>query len=294
MRPRRSPKAPRTRGPQAAVQAFGTHQTRRPRKRFSYDIENNSERDQELARLKRRSALFLDTFVSDLRKAGAGEGAKILDLACGQGVRTALLAQSIPNCEVIGADSSEAMLASAREHAGVPGPKNLSFRKMRAEQLDFPDCSIDLVYARFLFQHLRDRKKVLSEIHRVLKPGGKIVIEDVDRDLAVFHPEPARWTEFIESVKTRQRLLGGDPNVGRKLATELLEQDFSTPQVELRSHISQDIEGYLNGIFKTFVELLEENEKAVAVEVERNLRHSAEGGRTFLYQTYFWVVGIRE
>ncbi|KAM9347342.1 putative methyltransferase [Symphorus nematophorus] len=89
-----------------------------------------------------------------------------VDLGCGTGQNSRLLAPHFQ--EVVGIDISECQLEEAR---AVPGYPNITYRKGTAEDLPFPDCSVDLLTAASA-AHWFDRPRFLAEASRVLKPRG--------------------------------------------------------------------------------------------------------------------------
>ncbi|XP_008290535.1 putative methyltransferase DDB_G0268948 [Stegastes partitus] len=93
-----------------------------------------------------------------------------VDLGCGTGQHSRLLAPHFK--EVVGLDISESQLEEAR---AVPGFPNVTYRKGSAEELPFPDGSVDLLTAATA-AHWFDQTKFLAEASRVLKPGGCIAL----------------------------------------------------------------------------------------------------------------------
>ncbi|SEP24034.1 Methyltransferase domain-containing protein [Salinihabitans flavidus] len=101
--------------------------------------------------------------------SGAGPGTRVLDLCCGHCAGTeALLAAG---AEVTGLDFSPAMLRQARSRA-----KAADLREGDAQSMPFPDATFDAVVCGFGIMHIPDQPKVLSEVHRVLRPGGNFVM----------------------------------------------------------------------------------------------------------------------
>ncbi|WP_456420530.1 class I SAM-dependent methyltransferase [Thermococcus sp.] len=92
---------------------------------------------------------------------------KALDLGCGTGNYTLELKKR--GFDVIGLDASEGMLRIARS-------KGLNCIRGNAYSLPFPEESFDLVLSVTMFEFIHEPEKVLAEIHRVLKPGGEVVI----------------------------------------------------------------------------------------------------------------------
>ncbi len=105
-------------------------------------------------------------------------GHAVLDLGTGTGVAALSAAATVGAAgSVVGLDLSDGMLAVARANAiamGLDG--RVRFVKGDAEQPDFPDRSFDSVLSLFALLHLPDPDKALSQMYRVLKPGGTLVI----------------------------------------------------------------------------------------------------------------------
>ena len=103
-----------------------------------------------------------------------------LDLGCGAGFDTLLAAQRVgPNGRVIGVDMTPEMLAKARYNASLLGISNVAFVQGAIESIPLPDASVDLVISNGVFNLCSDKPRVLGEILRVLKPGGRLQMADI-------------------------------------------------------------------------------------------------------------------
>src|SRR5699024_16676 len=81
-----------------------------------------------------------------------------------------------PGGSVIGVDLSEGMIEEARSRAADQGVKNITFKQIDAEALDLPDDSFDLIICSLGLMYYPYPEKALSEMVRVLKPGGRAVV----------------------------------------------------------------------------------------------------------------------
>ncbi len=111
-----------------------------------------------------------------LKEAAPQSGEKILDISCGTGLVTFPLAEAVASeGSVTAVDLSEGMIEKARKRAGEKGIGNITFRHMDAEELDFPDNTFDKVICSLGLMYFPDPARALSEMCRVLVPGGRAV-----------------------------------------------------------------------------------------------------------------------
>ena len=122
------------------------------------------------------------------------QDSRVLDVGCGPGVLAAEVARRIPAGSVTGIDASADRLAEARKNfAALP---NAQAHLGDATSLPFPDASFDFVYCRFLLEYLRAKEKAVAEMARVCRPGGTVLLQDLDGQMLWHHPAdaPARPT----------------------------------------------------------------------------------------------------
>jgi SAM-dependent methyltransferase len=126
-------------------------------------------------------------------------GQVVLDLGCGAGFDTLLASKPVgPNGRVIGIDMTPDMLAKARHNASLLGANNVEFVLGEVEALPLPDASVDLVISNGVFNLCPDKPKVLSEVIRVLRPGGRLQMADILLEPHVTPEEAARkgtWSD---------------------------------------------------------------------------------------------------
>ena len=118
-----------------------------------------------------------------LDQASLKPGERVLDVGCGPG-RLTLQAKARVGSDgaAVGIDASPEMIAVARRNAQRAGAQ-VDFRLEPVEALSFADGSFDVVLSSLMMHHLPEALKpsALAEIHRVLKPGGRLVILDMQR-----------------------------------------------------------------------------------------------------------------
>jgi ubiquinone/menaquinone biosynthesis C-methylase UbiE len=111
-----------------------------------------------------------------IRLAGVRPTDLILDIGTGTGIVAFNAARSVPQGKVTGIDLSEGMLATAREKAQQASPRSsVEFLRMDAERLEFKDGTFDVVLSLFAVLHFPNPSAALSEMFRVLRPGGRLV-----------------------------------------------------------------------------------------------------------------------
>ena len=115
------------------------------------------------------------TAVADLH-----EGETVLDLGSGGGIDVILSAKRVgPTGRAYGLDMTDEMLALARRNAEEAGVKNAIFLKGLIEQIPLPADSVDVVISNCVINLSTDKVAVLTEIARVLRPGGRVGVSDV-------------------------------------------------------------------------------------------------------------------
>ncbi len=121
------------------------------------------------------------------------EGETVLDLGSGGGIDVLLSAKGVgPTGTVYGLDMTDEMLALAEENARSAGATNVQFLKGIIEDIPLPAASVDVVISNCVVNLSPEKSRVLAEIARVLRPGGRVGISDV---VAEDHLAPADRAE---------------------------------------------------------------------------------------------------
>jgi len=216
----------------------------------------------------------------------------VLDAGCGTGDLLRLLAELVPDGKAVGIDLSETMVVEARRRTRAGSP-NLSFHAGDVQALSFDDRSFDRVMATQLLLHVPDPQRALSEIHRVLVPGGLISISEIDWGTVAVEStdrELSRRFTRLACDELRNGL------IARELPWRLRDTGFEDLQIASRVDIAQGIDAFHRWFIQpamTHFTRIGGFSDAEAARFLDDLDERARVGRYFSSRTFFAVVGAR-
>jgi SAM-dependent methyltransferase len=179
------------------------------------------------------------TAVADLK-----EGEVVLDLGSGGGIDVILSAKRVgPTGTAYGLDMTEEMLALARKNAAEAGISNVHFLKGVIEQIPLPADSVDVVISNCVINLSVDKPAVLTEMARVLKPGGRLGISDVVAEDQLTTEERAERGSYVGCVAGA--LWKGEYVAGLEAA------GFEQVSVELTHEVADGMHGAIVKAVKT-------------------------------------------
>src|SRR5262249_35581897 len=169
------------------------------------------------------------------------EGARVLEVGCGNGAATKLIMQHVNPAQLVGIDPSSEFIDIAGEtFAGEP---RVSFALGDAVATGQADACFDLVIAHTVYSHLVDPERALTETRRVLRPAGQLVIFDGDfatLTVALFDGDPLQ-----AAVGAVLRNLVHAPYVMRRLPALVTAAGFSMQSVEPHGYVQTSSPDYL-------------------------------------------------
>jgi SAM-dependent methyltransferase len=144
-------------------------------------------------------------------------GSRVLEIGCGTGAQTVILARNSPEAWITSVDRAEASLKRAQEKIRQEGIANVVFRQGDIFQLPFEPESFDHIFVCFVLEHLADPQRALVLLRPLLKEGGTITVIEGDHGSAYFHPDNADAHRAIDCLVKLQQQTGGNALIGRQL-----------------------------------------------------------------------------
>ena len=117
--------------------------------------------------------VFQDSREAVVRNLKVAPGEKVLEVGVGTGLCLPLYPR---DCDITAIDLSEPMLKKAEERVAALGLTNVKLMHMDAGNMDFPDSSFDIVIAAYVVTAVPDYRKLMEEMIRVSRPGGRLIL----------------------------------------------------------------------------------------------------------------------
>ncbi|MBP6950845.1 MAG: methyltransferase domain-containing protein [Alphaproteobacteria bacterium] len=164
-----------------------------------------------------------------LQKIGLRDDMTILELGPGTGHMAVWFAEQVPNGKVIAVDNSPEQLEIVRSLARAKDIHNIQLIQASAYDLDTLEYQneIDLIFSRFVFNHLVTPQDVLLSLKKLLKPGATMVIHDMIARDSLHYPENAVIKEWLDLLFKCYAHYKKDPDIGLKLVSLFKEAGLS-------------------------------------------------------------------
>jgi SAM-dependent methyltransferase len=202
-------------------------------------------RDTEGAERLRMLSRVLDRTTAALfQRVGLAPGLRCLDLGCGVGSVTMAIARQVGHEGLaVGIDANAYFLELARRETAEQGVAAV-FRLGDARALPTEtETGYDLAYARFLLSHLPDPGQVARQLAAATRPGGVIVVEDVDFSGHFCYPRNDAFMRYQELYRAVVRGRGADPDLGPRLPDLFEAAGIESVQFEVLLPAFRDGEG---------------------------------------------------
>ncbi len=155
-------------------------------------------------------------------------GQRVLDFGCGPGTISVGLAKLVAPGEMHGVDMEESQIELARAVAGARKQENAIYHVGDVVDLPFEDNFFDVAHCHNVLMHIPDTRSVLTEVKRVLKPGGVIGCREMICESSFTHPDYGvirkSWDMFEDLLSADD----GHPQMGKDLKTHLVNAGFTS------------------------------------------------------------------
>jgi ubiquinone/menaquinone biosynthesis C-methylase UbiE len=254
-------------------------------RRFATILESRGRQPHQ-ARLRR----------SFLSLARVGPGMRVLDVGCGTGVVTRDVAARVgPRGAVVGVDPSRALLAVARRQASADGTGGrAAFRRADGLALPFSPASFDVTLAVTVLLHVPAGDRILHEMIRVTRPGGRVALLDQDfGTLALDVPDRALTRRIVDGHAER---FYAEPWSGRTLARRLRHAGLERVRSRVFVVVDPVYDDFVRSMLERRVDLAIRWRLVTAAEGRRwlaSLEAAQARGEFFMTLNYYGAVGVR-
>lgn len=180
-------------------------------------------------RLELLAAAMWPSTKAVLARTGVEFGARCLDLGCGIGTVTCEIARMSGHCKGVDVDSG--YIESARRRAEARRVAGTEFEAASWEETN--GDPYDLVYARYLLSHLSDPLAALRRMKELARPGGTVVVEDIDFEGHFHHPPNAAFVRYLNLYESAVQATGGNARYGRHLLAVAREAGLVEVEIEM-------------------------------------------------------------
>jgi len=180
-----------------------------------YPIERRAG---EIERLRIQAEAMAENAAVMLERIGVAPGWRCLDLGCGPGGITGLLAAKVgAKGRVVGMDADPVFLEHARGEARAANLPNVEFLAGDAYETGLPRADFDLVHVRFLASTAGEPERLLREAMRIARPGGCVAFQEPDISTFRCFPAHPAWECLRDAVAEVFARVGGDVRLGQRL-----------------------------------------------------------------------------
>ena len=232
----------------------------------------------ELGRLSAQAHLYTPLTLTFFRAAGIAEGMRVLDVGCGGGDVSLLLARLVgPSGEVLGIDRSATAIATAQQRAKELSAQNLRFLVADATSTTLSTAlaaerPFDAVIGRSVLEFIPDPAAVLRAVAACVRPGGVIAFQEADWSGCRARPAVPLFDQCVRWGSTALQRSGADPYLGMKLHATFMAAGLPAPMLSAQAAIGAGPEhplyAHIAGFMRTLLPTMESLDVATAGQVE--------------------------
>ena len=176
-----------------------------------------------------------ERILQELNHLSIRPGMDVVDVGCGTGAVTRILARVVAPGRVVGVDRSADRLAAAREAAQREGLENVEYVQCDVEDLRVPGGPFDLAFSRCLFQYLPREAghRTLEGMKRLVRRGGNVCVADIDGNHLYRYPTDEEWEGLLNQLLKSVEHIGFDAYIGRKLFSMFLAAGLRDVRVDI-------------------------------------------------------------
>jgi protein-L-isoaspartate O-methyltransferase len=154
-------------------------------------------------------------------------GSKILEIGCGTGSQTVIMAKKNSSCHFTSIDITEESLEEAKKRIKKNKITNVTFEKCDIRKINYEKEYFDYIVICFVLEHISNIHIIFQNLRKVLKQKGKIMVIEGDHGSTYFYPDSNLARKTIECQVQLQKNNGGNANIGRELFLILQKNNFN-------------------------------------------------------------------
>jgi ubiquinone/menaquinone biosynthesis C-methylase UbiE len=188
----------------------------------------------EQNRLRQQAAFSEHAIYRDINFSDSKE---IIEIGCGVGAQSEILLRRFPNINLTGVDLNERQLNAAKDYIQtIPYAKGRhNYHLMDGANLTFESNSFDGGFLCWVLEHVPAPTNILSELRRVIKPGGKVYVTEVMNSSFFLDPYSPNVWKYWMAFNDYQYENAGDPFVGAKLGNLLMSLGFRDIETSIKT-----------------------------------------------------------
>jgi ubiquinone/menaquinone biosynthesis C-methylase UbiE len=239
--------------------------------------------DREAERLSDQARTLTSLLHNDTRYPA---GSRVLEVGCGTGAQTVILAKNSPEAEITSIDISPDSVRRAKARVRAEGITNVTFQAGDLFSLPFVPASFDHIFICFVLEHLADPGRALKILRPFLKPGGTVTVIEGDHGSAYFHPDNAETKKAIQCLVHLQREAGGNALIGRELYPMLVQAGYADVHVSPRMvYVDASRPGLVDGFTRQTFTAMVAGVRDIVLSRGMMTRDEWEQGIANLYRT---------